>query len=64
MEARGCTEIFPYGRFEDGESNNYYAPPDYPEVELPELGTLPFPPVELPTYSDPLVDVGPGATTA
>ncbi|KAF7777913.1 hypothetical protein Agabi119p4_3985 [Agaricus bisporus var. burnettii] len=64
MEARGCTEIFPYGRFEDGESNNYYAPPDYPEVELPELGTFPYPPVELPTYSDPLVDVGPGATTA
>ncbi|XP_006458748.1 hypothetical protein AGABI2DRAFT_190943 [Agaricus bisporus var. bisporus H97] len=52
VQARGCSEIFPYGRFEDGESNAYYAFPDYPEVELPEYGTFPYPPVEPLTYTD------------
>ncbi|XP_006456261.1 hypothetical protein AGABI2DRAFT_122173 [Agaricus bisporus var. bisporus H97] len=52
VQARGCSEIFPYSRFEDGESNTYYAFPDYPEVELPEYGTFPYPPVEALTYTD------------
>ncbi|EKM83297.1 hypothetical protein AGABI1DRAFT_111729 [Agaricus bisporus var. burnettii JB137-S8] len=55
VQARGCTEIFPYGRFEDGKNNAYYAYPDFPEVDLPEYGTFPFPPVDLPPYSDDLV---------
>ncbi|KAF7760371.1 hypothetical protein Agabi119p4_11047 [Agaricus bisporus var. burnettii] len=52
VQARGCSEIFPYCRFEDGESNTYYTFPDYPEVEHPEYGTFPYSPVEALTYTD------------
>ncbi|EKM77086.1 hypothetical protein AGABI1DRAFT_115479 [Agaricus bisporus var. burnettii JB137-S8] len=52
VQERGCTEIYPYGRVEDGENNAYYASPDFPEVDLPDYGTFPYPPVDLPEYCD------------